>query len=283
MPFQSKCYKRLRRLVEDGKSVLFVSRYISTVRSICSRALWLKNGRVELWGDAKTVSKEYERFCWQEQGVALNSSSSSSPPTSQENTDGDLIAYSGNKSIVLNSVPSLLFDGNHIFEQNRLRSRIGTGAVIIRNFLVMNEAGEVVTDCNYDEELRVYAYLELCASVDSQFILAVRLRDLKGTFIYSINDLTSFHDMRGVVGDKFVASFSMRLPLHHQQYVISTAIFGFRSGNAFPHGSYDFSQAVIWDSIDDAAYIAVRQYIKMPLAGPVHISADLRLQRVTRN
>ena len=281
VPFQSKCYKRLRRLVDDGKSVLFVSHDISTVRSICSRALWLKNGRAELWGDAKTVSKEYERFCWAEQGVALNSSSSSTSPTGQENTDGDLIAYPGSESIVLHSVPSLLFEGNHIFEQNRLRSRIGTGAVIIRNFLVMNEAGDVVTDCNYDEQLRVYAYVELCESVDSQFVLAVRLRDLKGTFIYSINDLTTLHDMRGVPGDKFVASFPMRLPLHHQQYVISTAIFGFRSGNAFPHGSYDFSQAVIWDSIDDAAYIAVRQYNKMPLAGPVHISADLRLQRVT--
>ena len=90
VPFQSKCYKRLRRLVDDGKSVLFVSHDISTVRSICSRALWLKNGRAELWGDAKTVSKEYERFCWQEQGVVLKLLKHSSPPTSQENTDGGL-------------------------------------------------------------------------------------------------------------------------------------------------------------------------------------------------
>ncbi len=75
-PFQSKCFKRLRQLIDDGTSVLFVSHDISTVRSICSRALWLKNGHAAMWGEAKDVAKQYERFCWQEQGVVLQDSES---------------------------------------------------------------------------------------------------------------------------------------------------------------------------------------------------------------
>ena len=278
-PFQSKCYKRLRKLLDNGTTVLFVSHDIATVRTICGRALWVKNGRTELWGDAKEVSKEYERFCWQEQGVTLKASSNSFLYSEDDDEGGNLVAHPETNGNVLSSVPAILFDPNPIFEQNRLRSRIGTGAVIIRNFLVMNEAGEVVTACDYDEQIKVYAYLVLCDSIDSQFVFAVRLRDLKGTFVYSINDF-SMHRIRGIDGDKFVASFSMRLPLHHQQYVISTAVFGFQSGNAYVHGAYDFSQAVIWDSIDDAAYIAVKQYRVMPLAGPVHVSAELQVQRI---
>ena len=56
-PFQSKCFKRLRQLINDGTSILFVSHDISTVRSICSRALWLKSGQTEMWGDAKEDRK----------------------------------------------------------------------------------------------------------------------------------------------------------------------------------------------------------------------------------
>jgi lipopolysaccharide transport system ATP-binding protein len=280
-PFQSKCYKRLRRLVESGKSVLFVSHDISTVRSICSRALWLKDGRAELWGDAKTVSKEYERFCWQEQGVVLKISDH----CSYNATEVLGVEESRYFEVTCDdtTVPSVVFDFNTKFEQNRLSTRMGTGAVVIRNMLLLNETGQATTMCDYDEQIKVYALLELCESVDSQFVLAVRFRDLKGTFVYSVNDLEMVHNMKGAKGDRFVAWFSLKLPLHHQQYVMSTAIFGFKSGNAYVHGSYDFSQAVIWDGVEDAAYLTVNQYKMMPLAGPVHVSAKLHLQKLGRS
>ena len=270
VPFQSKCYKRLRRLVDDGKSVLFVSHDISTVRSICSRALWLKNGRAELWGDAKTVSKEYERFCWQEQGVVLQASEIAS--------EGVSLTSSGSNA--LSSAPPILFECNPTFESNRQLSRLGTRDVIIRNFLILNADNYPVTSCDYNEELTLYYLLDVCKPVDSDFVIGVWFRDVKGNSVYSANDLNKVHRLTALPGESFVVSAKLRIPLTHQEYVLHTSVFGFNNGRAFSPDCYDFNKAVIWDMTDNAAYIKVRQHKIMPVAGPVGASFDLKIERI---
>jgi len=273
-PFQSKCFKRLRQLIEDGTSVLFVSHDISTVRSICSRALWLNNGHAEMWGEAKDVAKEYERFCWQEQGVVLQYSAIAGEhsPAHQNGVGIRLGAES--------SIPPHLFKPNPVFERNRQRSRIGTGDVVIRNFIVLDEAGHEVTSCDYNAQLALFYLLDVCAPVDSDFIVGVRFRDLKGNFVYSTHDLDTIHRMTAEAGERFVVSTAVKIPLTHQDYVIMTGVFGFNDGMTLVNGLYDFSKSIIWDVIEEAAYIKVRPCTRMPLAGPVHVSSNLALQRI---
>jgi len=271
-PFQSKCFKRLRKLIDDGKTILFVSHDIGTVRSICSRALWLKEGYAEMWGEAIKVAKEYEKFCWQEQGVSMESAEEE-----ELSKDSD---PQGSAPEISFLVPELLLEPNPTFEANRERSRMGTGAVVIKNFLMLNNTGQVMTSCQYDEHIKVYYLLEVCKPVDSDFIVALRVRDLKGVFIYSVNDLVKMHRIVASAGERYVAVTTLNLPLHHQDYVVSTAIFGFQSGDAYLNGAYDFSQSVIWEAIDDAAFITVNEYKVMPLPGPVHVSSDLILEKI---
>ena len=275
VPFQSKCYKRLRRLVEDGKSVLFVSHDISTVRSICSRALWLKSGRAELWSDANTVAREYERFCWEEQGVVLSRSEVSElvePLTSS--------AYVSNNVGNMPAPPSL-FEPNPLFEANRKRSRIGTGDVIVKNLVLLNEEGSQADSFEYNEQISLHYLLEVCRPVNSEFILGIRLRDLKGSFVLSANDITSVHRIVGHAGDQFLISTSCRVPLAHQDYVVLTGIFGFKDGLAFGSDAYDYSKSVIWDVIEDAAFIKVQPCGIMPLVGPVHTAIELSISKIT--
>jgi lipopolysaccharide transport system ATP-binding protein len=273
-PFQSKCFKRLRQLIDNGTSILFVSHDISTVRSLCNRALWLKDGHAEMWGDAMSTAKEYEKFCWQAQGVVLQ------PSDVVDNILSEAPSREASSVGNSSSVPSVLFESNLSFDGNRQRSRIGTGDVVIKNFLMLNEAGLPVTSCDYDEKLSLYYLLEVCKPVRSDFILGVRLRDLKGNFVYSANDINSIHRIEAVPGDRFVVSTNIRIPLTHQDYVVLTGIFGFNDGVAFTHGVYDFSKSVIWDVIEDAAYLKVHPYKLMPMAGPVNTSFNLEVKKV---
>ena len=130
------------------------------------------------------------------------------------------------------SVPSMLFEPNPTFEVSRQRSRIGTGTVVIRNFLVLNNQGIVASSCDYDEELILYYLLEVCAPTDSDFIVGVRFRDLKGNFVYSTNDLSKIHRLTAVVGERFVVWTRIKVPLAQQDYVILTGVFGFSDGLA---------------------------------------------------
>jgi lipopolysaccharide transport system ATP-binding protein len=274
-PFQSKCFKRLRQLISDGTSVLFVSHDISTVRSICSRALWLKNGRTEMWGDAKDVSTQYERFCWQEEGVVIQTSD---PPNVGELSEA--LNFHENRSGRLTNTPSILFEPNPSFEANYHRSRFGTGAVVIKNFLLLNGEGFEASSCDYDEILSFFYLLEVCEPVNSDFILGIRLRDTKGNFVYSSNDISTIHRLEAKPGDRFVASTDIKMPLESQDYVVLTGIFGFKDGLAFSAGVYDFSRSVIWDVVEDAAYIRVHPFKLMSLPGPVHMASVLRLERI---
>jgi lipopolysaccharide transport system ATP-binding protein len=59
--FQRKCIRRIGELTDAGVTLLFVSHDTETVKRICSRSLYLKNGQMRLLGNAKDVCIEYER------------------------------------------------------------------------------------------------------------------------------------------------------------------------------------------------------------------------------
>ena len=145
---------------------------------------------------------------------------------------------------------------------------------------MLNEAGVQITSCEYDDKLTLYYLLEVCRSVNSDFILGVRLRDLKGTFIYSANDIHSVHRIEGVAGDRYLISTDLRMPLAHQDYVILTGIFGFKDGIAFASNTYDYSKSVIWDVIEEAAFLKLYPCKVMPLAGPVNACFDLKVTKL---
>ena len=282
-PFQSKCFKRLRQLISDGTSILFVSHDISTVSSICSRALWLKNGRTELWGDAKEVTKQYQRFCWREQGVVLNRETrdedSVALPYSNFEQRSPTTEYGDDRKPVI-SIPGFLLKVNPNFEKNRDRHRIGTGAVKIINFVITNGEGIPISRCMFDEQIDFYYLLEVLDNVDSEFMLGIRFKDTRGNYIYSANNFLSFPKIKAVIGQKFLVKTSLRVPLHHQSYVIVTSVLGFQDGVAAPDGNYDFSRAIVWDFIEEAAYISVSIFEKMPLSGPVHANLNVNIQAV---
>lgn len=60
--FQRKCFQRIESFREQGTTLLLVSHDIETIKKLCDRALFIKEGRTAGWGKAKTVCDEYERF-----------------------------------------------------------------------------------------------------------------------------------------------------------------------------------------------------------------------------
>ena len=59
--FRKKSEKRLKDLIDKGVTVLFVSHNTDQVRSLCNKAIILKNGKLTEFGDAEGVSASYEK------------------------------------------------------------------------------------------------------------------------------------------------------------------------------------------------------------------------------
>lgn len=57
--FQEKSFARMRHMIDSGATLMFVSHSIEQVSRMCSKALWLEQGRVKMFGNAQEVCKAY--------------------------------------------------------------------------------------------------------------------------------------------------------------------------------------------------------------------------------
>jgi ABC-type polysaccharide/polyol phosphate transport system ATPase subunit len=60
--FQKKCIEKIREFQQEGKTILFCSHSLYYISSICSRSLWLDQGRAMRYGPSLDVVHEYETF-----------------------------------------------------------------------------------------------------------------------------------------------------------------------------------------------------------------------------
>jgi len=60
--FQLKCENRMKELLADGTTLLFVSHSSSAVRKMCDHVMWLDHGIVKMVGDTKTVCDAYDEY-----------------------------------------------------------------------------------------------------------------------------------------------------------------------------------------------------------------------------
>ena len=57
--FQEKCLNKMEELKKEGKTIVFVSHGMDTVRRFCTRAVWLHDGSIKMDGDTENVIQEY--------------------------------------------------------------------------------------------------------------------------------------------------------------------------------------------------------------------------------
>ena len=57
--FQDKCIAKMKELKEEGKTMVFVTYSLSTVKDFCNRAVWLSNGEIKMDGEPDTVIDKY--------------------------------------------------------------------------------------------------------------------------------------------------------------------------------------------------------------------------------
>jgi len=57
--FQKKCLGKIRSFADSGRTVLYVSHNLDSIRSLCKRAIWIKNGRLQQDGTVDEVFETY--------------------------------------------------------------------------------------------------------------------------------------------------------------------------------------------------------------------------------
>jgi ABC-type polysaccharide/polyol phosphate transport system ATPase subunit len=58
--FKDRCAARIKQLVNEGRTLLFVSHMGDQVRSVCQRSIYLKSGSLIYDGETPLVLEKYE-------------------------------------------------------------------------------------------------------------------------------------------------------------------------------------------------------------------------------
>ncbi len=103
--FKLKCIEKMEQFRREGKTILFVSHALFTVKAFCTKALWINDGVVMEYGELGPVVLAYEDFLKRERGKQKTLKASaledgSSPPSE--------------KSDVLEVTSFRMFDGNDV-------------------------------------------------------------------------------------------------------------------------------------------------------------------------
>jgi len=57
--FQDKCIAKMKQLKKEGKTMVFVTHSLGTVKEFCNRAIWLKDGEIKIDGNPDEVIEKY--------------------------------------------------------------------------------------------------------------------------------------------------------------------------------------------------------------------------------
>lgn len=58
--FQQKCEERIRKMIEDGVTILLVSHDMGMIERLCNKVLWLEHGKMRDMGETAKVCEEYK-------------------------------------------------------------------------------------------------------------------------------------------------------------------------------------------------------------------------------
>ena len=65
--FVAKCMRRIKEIQKTGATILFVSHDVSSVRTLCERAIWLDQGRLIDQGDVFPITGRYMEFMFRDE------------------------------------------------------------------------------------------------------------------------------------------------------------------------------------------------------------------------
>ena len=112
--FRMKCINKMNEFREQGKTILFVSHSMNTVKAFCTRAIWINKGKLMAEGDIGDVVVQYSEFLKKQRARLMKKRKKEYKDTDQPLKKRDIVKPYGFQLIDSESkaVESVSFDSN---------------------------------------------------------------------------------------------------------------------------------------------------------------------------
>lgn len=205
MAFQAKCITALRRLQRNGTTILFVSHDIGSIKSLCDKAIFLDNGKVQLMGDAPSVSEEYNKAIRIE--VSVNGAD-----LSEKEASLNLLAANNFSSDKKNEEKEKFFSESAHF-------RYGTGLARIEFAELVDLMGNKISTVKFNQKVCIRIYF--ISNIDVDISINYYIHDGKKNAILGAGPLNLGLSLPACkAGMRYVATYTTCLPLQDGEYSV---------------------------------------------------------------
>jgi ABC-type polysaccharide/polyol phosphate transport system ATPase subunit len=180
--FQKKCVDFMRAFKARGKTILFVSHDIFTVKSFCDRLILIDNGRIEAIGDRDHVANRYYQLMFPKAETTLVTGTPAEKPLTQKTA-----AQEGRYwlEVGMSGADKHWGDGSAWINQLRI------GGLRPPNLFTWDDAIEIEMVCEWNRE----AISDVCAEhgVHARLLVGFRLENSQGWVItnFASNDFAN--------------------------------------------------------------------------------------------
>ncbi len=234
--FQRKCFRRIEKYMNDGMALLLVSHDIESIKKICSKALFLKDGVQLEFGDSKSICDNYEQDLFGSKGKVQKNIEEATVEREGPLIDPDLL--------IVNEL------------------NYGDGRAIIKDVWLENVAGNQLNIIEIESHFILKYIVDFEASVKFP-VFTFLIKTLEGISLYGTNTLSlGGQPELFVAGDRLEVSFLMKNTLAAGTYFINC---GVRDDNS--------EDSIFIHRRVDVAMFKVRQKVGVKQVGLVNFGA----------
>lgn len=244
--FQRKCFQRIEGFQEAGTTLLLVSHDIETVKKLCDRAIFIKDGSVAELGNAKEVCDKYERFIFGGDKIKVSSGENflDQPQLSQGEFDS-----------------SLKPEGEMVY---------GDGQADIQKSWLIDSEGNQINVIKSGVPFRFCYQVVFNKDIENP-IFAMMLKTLEGISVYGVDSSNLDCDVQNYkAGDVANIIFSVKNPLAPGVYYLNCGL-KHKDGN----GEYFLSRRV-----DTAMIRIISSEETTVISGLTEMNAKLELNNL---
>lgn len=268
--FQNKCLHKIRTMLDNGTSFIYVTHAADSIRALCNEGLWLNKGKVQLYGSASDVGTAYQseifsRLVRAGLGEDSNTEVSPSEPVS-DISKADTILDSARVSAFAQRVEAM---------------RTGSGEIRIDDICVINAEGVDTDSIGIDEHVTIRVFYRIKSPPPPKSVLNVGITDSSGRQILHFNPMYSdIYASDAPPHVPQVMEFTFKSPLCPGEYGVQAGI-GTLDNNPTNHG-----QSLV-ESVIDFCPGATRFNVRFPdksigrdLWGIVHVDYKVSLRSI---
>lgn len=237
--FQAKCFARLKKLKENGTSILFVSHATEQIVTHCDSALLLDKGIVKIQGKPKVVVNHYLDILFGKKDIKNNEREKAEQQIKVASKgEKDRLSREIDNKAEKNSYDSFLSgDFSDRPNYNPTEYRWGNKAAEIIDFYYIQDGKEYPTLLEPGKDFEIYFKVIFNVHIFRP-IFGFAIKTKEGVTIYNTN--SEWQDIslldEGIPGTEIVISVNLNNMLFEGDYFISVGIASSdTSGEVIPH------------------------------------------------